>query len=135
MLKLHGDWSLSDESGDYSVPMTLPGDGIDALFQAGAIPDPYWGRNEYNLRWICQRDWVVRRSFTVDRVNQALVVSMLDTVAEIAVNGVTVLTSDNMFRSHRVDLSSALRQGQNEITITFRSPAVEAAKRQAAQPY
>ena len=135
MMNLHGVWSLSDESGGYAVPMTLPGDGIDALFQAGAIPDPYWGRNEYNLRWICQRDWVVRRSFTVDRVNQVLVVSMLDTVAEIAVNGVTVLTSDNMFRSHRVDLSSALRQGQNEITITFRSPAVEAANRQAAQPY
>ena len=135
MLNLHGDWSLSDESGDYAVPMTLPGDGIDALYQAGAIPDPYWGRNEYGLRWICQRDWVARRSFTVDRVDQVLVLSMLDTVAEIAVNGVTVLSSDNMFRSYRVDVSGALRIGENAVTITFRSPAIEAAKRQAAQRY
>ena len=135
MLDLTGVWALSDESAAYHAPMTLPGDGIDALFQAGAIPDPYFGRNEYGLRWICQRDWVARRSFDLDQTEQVLVVSMLDTVAEIAVNGVRVLVSDSMFRSHRVDLSDVLRIGANDIAITFRSPAVEAAKRQAAQPY
>ena len=40
-----------------------------------------------------------------------------------------------MFRSYRVDLSGALRLGVNEIAITFRSAEIEAAKRQAAQPY
>ena len=135
MQDLAGVWSLSDESGDFRAPMTLPGDGIDALFKAGAIPDPYWGRNEYGLRWICQRDWVAKRSFTVARTDQVLVVSMLDTVAEVRINGALVLASDNMFRSYRVDVSGALRKGENEVTITFRSPAVEAAKRQAAQRY
>ena len=135
MLDLGGNWSLSDESGDYSVAFALPGDGIDALFKAGAIPDPYFGRNEYGLRWICQRDWVARRSFDVSRTDQVLVVSMLDTVAEVRINGVLVLASDSMFRSYRLDVSQALRMGANEIAITFRSPAVEAAKRQAAQRY
>ncbi|MFC3180664.1 beta-mannosidase [Cypionkella sinensis] len=127
-------WILSD-GGDHAVPFSLPGDGISALHAAGAIPDPYWGRNEYELRWICGRDWVARRRFAAARTDLVLVVSMLDTVAEVAVNGVVVLASDNMFRSHRVDLSSVLRLGENDIAITFRSPAVEAAKRQAAQPY
>ncbi|MEO7380545.1 MAG: glycoside hydrolase family 2 protein, partial [Paracoccaceae bacterium] len=135
MIDLAGEWQLSEVGGAQTHPMTLPGDGIDALHRAGAIPDPYFGRNEYGLRWICQRDWVVWRSFVVDRTDQVLVVSMLDTVAEIAVNGVQVLASDNMFRSYRVDVSGALRVGANEIAITFRSPAVEAAKRQAAQRY
>ncbi len=40
-----------------------------------------------------------------------------------------------MFRSYRIDVSRALRVGQNEVTIAFRSPAVEAARRQAAQRY
>ena len=93
MIDLAGVWSLVDESGTYSTPMTLPGDGIDALFKAGAIPDPYFGRNEYGLRWICQRDWVASRSFTVASVDQVLVVSMLDTVAEVRINGVLVLAS------------------------------------------
>ncbi len=135
MLDLAGEWSLSDESGEFLAPMTLPGDGIDALFKTGAIPDPYWGRNEYGLRWICQRDWVARRAFTVERTDLVLVLSMLDTVAEVRVNGALVLESDSMFRSYRVDVSGWLRQGRNEVAITFRSPAVEAARRQAAQRY
>ncbi len=135
MLDLAGAWSLSEEGGAQAIAMALPGDGIDALFRAGAIADPYFGRNEYGLRWICQRDWVVKRSFEVERTDQVLVLSMLDTVAQIQVNGVPVLSSDNMFRSYRVDVSGVLRIGANEIAITFRSPAVEAAKRQAAQRY
>ena len=135
MLDLAGVWTLVDEGGEYHAPMTLPGDGIDALFKAGVIPDPYFGRNEYGLRWICQRDWVAKRSISVGRTDQVLVISMLDTVAEVRINGVLVLASDSMFRSYRIDVSGALRVGANEVTITFRSPAVEAARRQAAQRY
>ena len=135
MLDLCGEWALCDESGGHAVAFTLPGDGISALHAAGAIPDPYWGRNEYGLRWICARDWVASRAFDVDRTDQTLVISMLDTVAEVAVNGVTVLRSDNMFRSFRVDLSAVLRMGRNDIAIRFKSPQREAAARQAAQPY
>ena len=135
MLDLCGDWALSDESGAHSVALILPGDGISALHAAGAIPDPYWGRNEYGLRWICARDWVAVRRFVVDRTDQVLVVSMLDTVAEVTVNGVCVLRSDSMFRSYRVDLSGVLRLGDNDIAIRFKSPAREAAARQSAQPY
>ncbi|MBC7479442.1 MAG: glycoside hydrolase family 2 protein [Pseudorhodobacter sp.] len=135
MLDLCGLWSLSDDSGTYHAPMTLPGDGIDALFRAGAIPDPYFGRNEYGLRWICGRDWTASRSFVVSDTAQVLVVSMLDTVAEVRVNGTLVLASDTMFRSYRVDVSGALRLGANEVTITFRSPEAEAARRQEAQRY
>jgi beta-mannosidase len=135
MFELSGNWSLSEESGKYTVAMSLPGDGISALHAADAIVDPYWGRNEYDLRWICGCDWVARRSFDLTRTDLELVISMLDTVAEVVVNGVLVLVSDNMFRSHRVDLSKVLRIGANDIAIHFRSPQVEAARRQAEQPY
>lgn len=135
MLDLAGQWALVDASGEYDVVMAVPGDGISALHAAGVIPDPYWGRNEYGLRWICGRDWVARRSFEVMRTDLVLVASMLDTVVEIAVNGVLVHASDSMFRSYRIDLSGALRVGTNDIAITFRSPETEAAKRQALQPY
>ena len=131
MQDLAGTWTLADVQGDHRIAFTVPGDGINALHAAGAIPDPYWGRNEYDLRWICGRDWVARRRFEVARTDLVLVVSMLDTVAEIAVNGVTVHRSDSMFRSWRIDLSGVLRLGANEIAITFRSSEIEAARRQA----
>jgi beta-mannosidase len=135
MIDLSGIWDLTDESGDYAVPMQVPGDGISALHKAGAIPDPYWGRNEYGLRWICERDWTIRRTFVADRTDLVFVAEMLDTVAEVRVNGQVILQADSMFREQRADASKALRVGQNEIAITFRSPVREGAARQAAQPF
>ena len=58
MRDLAGLWTLSDESGAHSVPFDLPGDGVTALHKAGVIPDPYWGRNEYDCRWVSERDWL-----------------------------------------------------------------------------
>jgi len=135
MLNLAGEWSLSQDSGENAVAFTLPGDGIDALFQAGSIPDPYFGRNEYGLRWICDRIWVAKRSFVADRTDLVLVASMLDTLVTVAVNGTVVLESDNMFLSHRVDLSSVLVKGRNDISLTFGNVPAEAKRRQDAYRY
>ncbi len=132
---LGGEWHLSDAPNSVSAPMHIPGDGISALHQAGLIPDPYFGRNEYDLRWICDRDWVIARQFVADRTDMVLVASMLDTLAEVVVNGVTVLRAANMFRSFRVDLSGVLRVGSNDIEIRFGNVVAEAARLQAAQPY
>ena len=135
MLNLHGNWNLAQANGEHACPMTLPGDGVSALHKAGLIPDPYFGRNEYDLRWICATDWVASRKFQTARTDLVLVVSMLDTVAQILLNGHVVHQGDNMFRSHRIDVSHAVRLGENDIKIVFHSAQVEAAKRQAAQPY
>ena len=135
MTDLCGLWHLADETGAFSAPMTLPGDSITALHAAGLIPDPYWGRTEYDLRWISERDWLLTRTFDVDRTDLTLVATMLDTVAEITINGIAVLHAASMFRDHRADASAALRLGENEIAIRFRSPVHEGAARQAAQPY
>ncbi len=135
MLDLSGPWDLSDDTGQYTAPMSLPGDGISALRDAGVIPDPYWRQNEYDLRWIAERDWVLTRTFHVSRTDMALVLSMLDTVVDVTLNGQTILQADSMFRTHRVDLSDVLQVGENVIGLHFRS-APDAAKSLAdAQPY
>jgi beta-mannosidase len=135
MLDLAGRWTLSDESGAHVMDFDLPGDGITALHRAGVIPDPYWGRNEYDCRWVSERDWLARRSFTHDGGTTDLVIDGLDTVAEVRLNGVMVLSAANAHRRWRVDVSAALRKGANEIEILFRSPVREAAARQAAMPF
>jgi beta-mannosidase len=135
MLDLAGCWTLSDESGAHVLPFDLPGDGVSALVRAGVIPDPYWGRNEYDCRWVCERDWVATRTFVVDRTDLVLEIDMLDTVAEVLVNGQSMLQADTMFRRHVTGLSSVLRTGENEISIRFASPVREAAKRQAVMPF
>ncbi|MCR8726428.1 beta-mannosidase [Frigidibacter sp. ROC022] len=134
-MNLAGDWSLRDASGEYDVPMALPGDGISALLKAGRIEDPYRGRNEYATRWIAERDWTASREFDLDDPKVVLVIEGLDCVAEVRVNGQLVLCAANAFRVHRVDLSDVAREGRNRIEILFRSNPAEALARAGAQPY
>jgi beta-mannosidase len=135
ILDLSGEWALSDDTGEWRCPMRVPGDGITALHEGGLIPDPYWGRNEYGLRWIAGRDWTIRRTFHLERTDVALVLEGLDCVAEVAVNGQAALSAANAFRRWRADLRGLAREGENEVAITFRAAPAEAARRAAAQPF
>ena len=134
-ISLAGQWQLTDETGMHSCAMTLPGDGVSALERAGLLSDPYWGRNELACRWVGERDWVARRTVTLNDPEVDLVVSGLDTICEIRWDGIPVLATQNQFRSYRAPLAKVARAGENEVEITFRSPVREAARRQAAQPF
>lgn len=135
MLNLAGDWTLSDETGTYRCRMRLPGDGITALHAAGLIPDPYWGRNEYALRWICERDWTITREFTLSETQVDLALSEVDCVVTVRVNDQIVLKAENAFRTYRVPLTGKSRVGRNTISVTFHAVVAAAAARQAAHPF
>ncbi|GGL56588.1 glycoside hydrolase family 2 protein [Wenxinia marina] len=136
MTSLSGPWALADEDGAHGCEIRLPGeDGITALHRAGLIPDPYWGRNEYECRWVCERDWVARRTFEHDGTPADLVMDEVDTVAEVRINGQVVAETRSAFRSYRVPVGDALKAGGNEIEITFRSPVREGAKIAADLPF
>lgn len=134
-LDLAGTWTLRDGAGGICVDMAVPGDALSALADAGVIPEPYHGDTVDRLGWVAAREWTLSRSVTLDSPEVDLVVSMLDTVADLRVNGVTVLHAASMFRSFRVDLSGAARAGDNEIEIRFRSAPAEAARRGAVEPF
>lgn len=132
---LSGPWALADGEGRHACSIALPGDVHSALLEAGIIPDPYYGRNEYDVRWVAERDWVLSRMFTVDDPSADLVIDGLDTVAEVTINGRTVLKAANSFRTWRADISDAAVAGENRIEIIIRSSIAEAEKRQAVQPF
>ena len=136
-LSLAGDWNLKDENARHQASITFPSDILSALYDAGTITDPYWGMNEYDVRWVADRDWTAHRSFTLssDQLEADLVLSRLDTIATITVNGTVIATPQNAFRRYRLPLSDALRTGENDIEITFHSPTRAAEERQARQPY
>lgn len=135
IIDLAGRWDLRDETGKHSTAMQVPGDAISALHAADLIPDPYWGRNEYDLRWISERDWTLSRTVDLENTDYQLVLSELDSVAKVLVNGQQVLDADNAFRRYSVDVSQALRVGANELEIRFRSPIHAAEEEQAKQPF
>jgi beta-mannosidase len=132
---LGGHWTLTDANGDYACTLNLQGDGITALHDAGLIPDPYWGRNEYDLRWISERDWIATRTFDHDGSEADLIIDGLDCVAEIRLNGHSLTQKANAFRRWRIRTWNWLVAGRNTIEIHFKSPVRVAAEQQEAQPF
>ncbi|MDV7142164.1 glycoside hydrolase family 2 protein [Tropicimonas sp. TH_r6] len=134
-ISLAGQWTATDECGAHRFALTLPGDIITGLHAAGQIPDPYWGRNEYDLRWICERDWILTREIELDRTDFTLVLGEVDTVATISLNNIPVLETQNAHRTYRADISRAARVGANTLEIRLHSVTRECDARAAAQPF
>jgi len=136
---LAGPWRLCENGGGDDFVMRVPGDVHSALFEAGAIPDPYAGRNEYDLRWVADREWLLSRRFDLPPGSApdgwVLELDGLDTVADVRLNGEVLLSADNAFRRHRLRLDGRLLPAGNEIEILFRSATRVADERQAAQPF
>ena len=136
MLDLAGPWSVTDGDGQFTAPMRLPGDVHTALFAAGLIPDPYHGRNEYDLRWVADRDWILSRSFEHSGAGPAtLVIDVLDTIGEIRINGHEVLRAASAFVPIATDVGRSLVPGENRIEIILRSSTRAADSLAASQPF
>ncbi|KAK4184472.1 glycoside hydrolase superfamily [Podospora australis] len=88
------------------------------------IPDPFIGKNELDVQWVGEAQWVYKTSFSGASVPEGakamLAFDGLDTFATVVLNGKTILETDNMFIPERVDVTSDLKE-ENELVITFDS--------------
>jgi beta-mannosidase len=133
-IDLAGEWTLRRVATDEAVPASVPGDNYSALLRAGKIPDPYYGTQEDDVQWVAEQTWVFEREFEVDaswleEASVYLSCDSLDTLAEVRVNDQRVGTSDNMFVRQRYEVKSALRAGQNRVSIRFQPAAAGIAER------
>ncbi|KAK7753810.1 hypothetical protein SLS62_004176 [Diatrype stigma] len=117
-----------DDSADAWMPVRkVPTEVHLDLLANKKIPDPFIDLNELSVRWIADKGWVYRTRFAKPNQDGAdepavtdLVFEGLDTFAVVTLNGAEILTSDNMFVSHRVNVSGLL-QAENVLEIAFDS--------------
>ena len=127
-LSLNGAWTLTiPGSGFPETKATVPGSVYQDLLTAGLMPDPFWRDNEDEALKIMEHDFVFMRRFTVpaglaDCDAVLLRCHGLDTLAAVEINGKPAGTADNMHRTWEFDVKALLREGENEIRITFFSP-------------
>ena len=137
IIDLSGAWRLTQtDAPAKSYPAAVPGGVHAALLDAGAIPDPFWGRNEQRVLWVGEKDWTFSRSFDLEAAflgNESVILRVedCDTFATIAVNGHAFPRTCNRFRRWDFDVKPYLRAGRNEISATFDS-AVRVADEEAA---
>lgn len=92
------------------------------LLRAGAIADPHLGLAERSVQWVHDAAWRYSAALSVrppplSRV--CLVFEGLDTFATVRLDGVVVLESENMFVSHRVDVTDLVGGGGRTVALTI----------------
>lgn len=107
------------------LPATVPGQVHWDLVQHGILADPVQRMYELGARWVDETDWSYRCHLNFvphdELPNRRLVFLGLDTVCRVSVNGRPLARHDNMFVPLEVDVTDALRPGENEIRVDFES--------------
>lgn len=124
---LDADWTFRKVGDSEWMKATVPGNVHMDLLKSELIEDPFYRTNENDLQWIEGEDWEYKSSFILKPNDltfekQNIVFEGLDTYASVKLNGVEILSADNMFRTWQVDVMDYLRAGENELSVTFFSP-------------
>lgn len=118
--QLDEGWELSEGTEPREwLPACVPGTVASALRQLGR-----WSLE--TPRSFDASDWWFRCHFTSPTAGdgrRVLCFGGLATLAEVSLNGAPLLTSDNMFVAHEIDVTDRLAPagGANELVIHFRS--------------
>ncbi|KAK3987079.1 hypothetical protein QBC44DRAFT_352046 [Cladorrhinum sp. PSN332] len=126
---LHSNWQFkqADKEDSQFLPVAqFPTNVHLDLLHHNLIPDPFIGKNELEVQWVGEAQWVYKTTFSVDALPQdgqkaVIAFDGLDTFATVVLNGTAILETENMFIPERVDVTSTLKKGDNELVITFDS--------------
>ena len=111
-----------------SVPAQVPGCIHTDLIAAGVIKDISINGKEQDQFWIWKTDSRYTATIPMDKSegNKELIFNGLDTLAKISINGQVRLTTKNMHRAYRLDITSEISSGPVEIEIAFKAPLTDA---------
>lgn len=107
-------WTLSNAPYNISVPGKVPSHVPLDLYAAQVIGDPYYGLNDFNLRWVAWADWNYTTSLSGLQLDKTantttyLLFNGLDTITNIWLCGQQIASTDNQFRQYYFDVTSAL---------------------------
>ncbi|KAH8701559.1 glycoside hydrolase superfamily [Talaromyces proteolyticus] len=119
------------------------------LLANGAIPDPFLAQNENLVQWVGQKSWIYENRFKfpsnlyIHKPDQRmdLVFEGLDTYTTVTLDGKVILETNNMFLSHRVDITDHFQPSfqivQDEthvLQITFHNAEERATKEMENHP-
>src|SRR5450759_3709874 len=131
-VNLNGEWDLYFGKQDENAPQTpdalakssfqkikatVPGNVELDLMKEGILPDISIGTNVFRLREYETYQWWYTRKFNInllrgsERIN--LVFEGLDCISDVWINGKKAGHTDNMFITHKLDITDLLHSGDN----------------------
>ncbi|KAI5741410.1 hypothetical protein M8J76_013313 [Diaphorina citri] len=121
------EWTVTNANKSIHIPASVPGGIYSDLISAQVIPhDIFYRFNDVHVRWVAHDDWVYTTSFTESQTEyQVLVLSGVDTISSIYINGRFLGNTSNMFVEYFFDVKPYLKE-QNTVTVRIYSPISEA---------
>ncbi len=134
-LLLNGIWQMVTGDGQ-TYSGSIPGSVYSILLENRAMEDPYYRDNELEALKLMEKDYVFKRSFTLeegaagsgnsfslsDCPKVLLHCGGLDTLCTIYINDVLIGKANNFHRIWEYDVTRALKTGENTITVKIDSP-------------
>ena len=116
------DWTLQNLLLNISVPGSVPSQAHLDLYASQVIGDPYFGLNDFSLRWIANNNWTYQSApiaglETRNETQTWLLFNGLDTFTSIDFCGQHVAATNNQFRQYFFDVSSHLSDCPSELPI------------------
>lgn len=125
--KLNRGWCIRPcARGDWEIEANVPCSVLHAMLDAKLVPDPFYRKNEYEVRELFNQDFCYTLCFVpqkeiLKQQYAELVFYGLDTLADIRMNGEFLASVDNMHRTWRLPIADKLKSGENYLEIIFRS--------------
>lgn len=121
---LNGKWKLRCVETGEIFPARVPGDITADCYAAGRIPDPYFGMNYKDERFLLERDYEYSLEFTARKPKEGerciLAFGGIDTFAELRLNGELLGETENMFLRYEYDVTQLLKK-DNLLCVRMRS--------------
>ncbi|KAI0382166.1 glycoside hydrolase family 2 protein [Hypomontagnella monticulosa] len=124
-------WTLQNGAKNISVPGKVPSHVHLDLFASQVIEDPYYGLNDFNLRWVALSNWTYTTQLSglsADKNTKTfLLFNGLDTFADIRLCSQSVASTDNQFRQYFFDVTDILSgcgSSSPELQVEFGSAPV-----------
>ena len=125
-IDLNGIWHISSRNKKYVLQGDVPGTDFGNLIKQNLIPNPLISGIEEEALAIAENDFIFSRTFEIDKNtleynHVVLRCSAIDTIADIYINDVKVISVNNSYIPLDIDIKEQLKNGTNLITIEFKS--------------
>ncbi|KAI1387515.1 glycoside hydrolase family 2 protein [Hypoxylon trugodes] len=105
-------WSLKNDTMNVSIPGKVPSHAHLDLLESEVISDPYYGLNDFDLRWVALSSWNYTTQLsglsTDENIKTFLLFNGLDTYADIKLCSQPVASTNNQFRQYFFDVTDIL---------------------------
>lgn len=138
-LQLSKDWLMKTVGEDKTYPCTVPMTNFSVLLNAGVVPDYNTSIKESELLPYAKKDYEFSTKFVIsDEIfacDKILIeFEALDTIAEITINDIALAKTENAHIGYQIDIKGIIKQGNNTLSVIFRSPINYITSKQKLDP-